>query len=511
MNPPLICMTLTGKTLEEDRQLVAKYTKFIDLVELRVDYLTEEEQLYARRFPSMIHLPCVLTIRRDIDGGLFDGSEFSRTCLFSRALAFANQDKAKNFAYVDFEDNFHIPSIQDAAMAFGVKIIRSIHNMQEPVYNLRERCEQMKKTGYEIPKIAFQPKKLSDVANLFREGAQMTDQEHIFCAMGAEGLPARILAAHTNSYLTYVSPEELSSNTSNLGHIDPVTITNLYNFRKITKKTRLFGITGWPLYKISGPEIHNSGFKKAGIDAVYIPIRSQLVSEALAFAEQVGIEGLSITNPHKESVMYYLNEQSPEVIQIGACNTAIYHNKKWMGYNTNAYGFRRALEEFLGPVKIKRKKVAVIGAGGAAKAVVYVLKQMGARVCIFNRSINHAKQLAERYGFEYCALEPDCAPVLDEYSNLIVQTTSVGATREIKPGSNILNEPNDPIYFYNFRGNEILFDILYRPAITPVMKRASLAGCRVSNGYKMLEYQAYAQFKLFTGQDFEEGTEEINF
>ena len=364
----------------------------------------------------------------------------------------------------------------------------------------------MRKTGYEIPKIAFKPKKLSDVANLFKEGSQMTDYEHILCAMGPEGLPSRILSSFTNSYLTYVSPEELIENMSGIGHIDPVTLTSLYNFRSITRNTRLFGITGWPLYKVSGPEIHNSGFKRAGIDAVYIPIRSQLASEALVFAEQIGIEGLSITNPHKESIMYYLNDQSPEVIQIGACNTAIYKNKKWIGYNTNAYGFRRALEEFLGPIRIKRKKVALIGAGGTAKAVAYVLKQMGARVCIFNRTISHAKQLAERYGFEYCQLEPECAPILDEYSNLIIQTTSVGATREIKAGAQNAPEPNDPIYFYNFRGNEILFDILYRPAITPVMKRASLAGCRVSNGYKMLEYQAYAQFKLFTGIDFEMDT-----
>ena len=170
MNSPLICMTLTGKTLEEDRQLVNRYFKFIDLVELRVDYLTEEEQLYARRFPSMIHLPCLLTIRRDVDGGLFDGSEFSRTCLFSRALAFADQDKSKNFAFVDFEEDFHIPSIQDAAMAFGVRIIRSCHSMNEPILNIRERCDIMRKTGYEIPKIAFMPNSLSDVFNLLKEG-----------------------------------------------------------------------------------------------------------------------------------------------------------------------------------------------------------------------------------------------------------------------------------------------------------------------------------------------------
>ncbi len=196
MNAPLVCLTLTGKTLEENRQLVNKYSKLIDIAELRVDHLTEEDQLYARRFPSMIHFPCVLTIRRDIDGGLFNGSEFSRTCLFSRALAFANQDRTKNFAYVDFEEDFHIPSIQDAAMAFGVKIIRSVHSMNEPIYNLRERCDEMRKTGYEIPKIAFKPKKLSDVANLFREGSQMTQYEHILCAMGPEGLPSRILSSY---------------------------------------------------------------------------------------------------------------------------------------------------------------------------------------------------------------------------------------------------------------------------------------------------------------------------
>lgn len=507
MNQPLICMTLTGSTLEENRQLVQKYSKLIDIVELRVDYLTEEEQLYARRFPSMIRLPCILTIRRDVDGGKFSGGEFSRTCLFGRALAFADQDRAKNFAYVDFEDDFHIPSIQDAAMAFGVKIIRSVHSLEEPIYNLKARCDEMRKTGYEIPKIAFLPRKLSDVSNLFKEGEQITQYEHIFCALGVQGLPARILASYSNSYLTYVSPEELLNNTTFLGHIDPVTMTSLYNFRSITKQTQLFGITGWPLYKTSSPEIHNAGYKKLGINAVYFPIRSPLVSEALTFAEQLGIKGLSITIPHKESVLYYLNDQSPEVVQIGACNTAIYKNKKWIGYNTDAYGFKRALLEFLGPMSIKRKKVAIIGAGGAAKAVAYILKQMGARVCIFNRTLSHAKQIAERYGFKYCTLEPDCAPILDEYSNLIIQTTSVGMTKEIKPGTPPQPEHNDPIYFYNFRGNELLMDLIYKPAITPVMKRASLSGCRVNNGYRMLEYQAYAQFKLFTGQDFEEDTD----
>ena len=500
MNQPLVCMTLTGKTLEENLKLVKKYEKYIDIVELRVDHLDEDEQLYARRFPAMIYQPCILTIRRDIDGGLFTGGEFARTNLYARALAFANPDKSKNFAFVDFEDDFHIPSIQDAAMAFGVKIIRSYHNMKDPVTNIRERCDIMRKTGYEIPKIAFMPHSLSDVLNLIKEGERMTQYEHILCAMGPLGFPSRILASYTNSFLTYVSPQEVLENTKAIGHIDPVTINDVYHFHSINQDTSLYGITGWPLVKTSSPEIHNKGYAAKGMNAVYIPYRSPLIADTLSFCEGIGVKGLSVTIPHKESVLYYLHEQSPEVVQIGACNTIVRKNNKWLGYNTDAPGFRRALEEFLGPVKIKHKKVAVIGAGGAAKAIVYVLKQMGARVCIFNRTVETAAQLADKYGFNYCQLDAHCAAKLDEYSTLIVQTTSVGMNAE---GPS--NSDNDPIYFYDFRGNELLFDIVYEPAITPVMKRASIAGCRVCNGYKMLEYQGYEQFKLFTGQEYEKG------
>ena len=500
MNQPLVCMTLTGKTLDENLKLVKKYEKYIDIVELRVDHLDEDEQLYARRFPAMIYQPCILTIRRDIDGGLFTGGEFARTNLYARALAFANPDKSKNFAFVDFEDDFHIPSIQDAAMAFGVKIIRSYHNMKDPVTNIRERCDIMRKTGYEIPKIAFMPHSLSDVLNLIKEGERMTQYEHILCAMGPLGFPSRILASYTNSFLTYVSPQEVLENTKAIGHIDPVTINDVYHFHSINQDTSLYGITGWPLLKTSSPEIHNKGYAAKGMNAVYIPYRSPLIADTLSFCEGIGVKGLSVTIPHKESVLYYLHEQSPEVVQIGACNTIVRKNNKWLGYNTDAPGFRRALEEFLGPVKIKHKKVAVIGAGGAAKAIVYVLKQMGARVCIFNRTVETAAQLADKYGFNYCQLDAHCAAKLDEYSTLIVQTTSVGMNAEVPS-----NSENDPIYFYDFRGNELLFDIVYEPAITPVMKRASIAGCRVCNGYKMLEYQGYEQFKLFTGQEYEKG------
>ena len=243
MNRPLICMTLSGKTLEENALLAKKYSKKTDVVELRVDCLNEEEQLYVRRFPSMIQQPCLLTIRRDIDGGKFIGSEFSRTTLFGKALAFADQNRAKNFAYVDFEEDYHIPGIQDAAMAFDIRIIRSLHSMTEPVTNLRERAAEMLKTGYEIPKIAFMPNTLKDVTNMFYEGEQMKT-DHIFIAMGDMGLPSRVLSSKSNSFFTYTSPEETISNLSGIGQITPDVLNDLYRFRNIDENTALYGITG---------------------------------------------------------------------------------------------------------------------------------------------------------------------------------------------------------------------------------------------------------------------------
>ena len=497
MAAPLICMTLTGRSIEENINLVRKYAKYCDIVELRADYLEEDEQLLIRKFPALINKPCILTIRRSSDGGLWTGSEFSRTNLFGRALAFADPDKKRNFAYVDFEEDYHIPSIQDAAMAFGVRIIRSCHNMTEPITNLRKRCDSMRKTGYEIPKIAFMPKTLSDVVNLFHESAHMEGYDHILCAMGAEGFPSRLLSVLSGSYLTYTSPQETMQNTNTIGHIDPVTINELYNFRSITRNTKLYGIAGWPLLKTSSPEIHNTGYKNHNMDAVYFPVRSQLISEALNFAEQLDLKGMSVTIPFKESVIFYLHELSPEVMQIGACNTIVRKNYKWIGYNTDCTGFERALIEFLGNVKTKKMKVAIIGAGGAAKAIAYTVKKLGMKACVFNRTLENAQKLAERYNFEAAALTADSVEMLDEYSSLIIQTTSVGMNSEGPSSSE-----NDPLYFYKFRGNEMVFDIIYTPAATPIMRRASSAGCKVCNGYKMLEYQAYEQFKLFTGEDY---------
>ncbi len=498
MKRPLVCLTLTGKTLSENIATIENYRKYIDLVELRVDFLDENERLYIRNFPAMAGLPCILTIRRKIDGGRFVEGESSRTVLFARAMAFAEENRSKNFAYVDFEEDFHVPSLQDSALAFGTRVIRSVHDMQNPILDISSRLASLRTTGYEIPKIAFMPKTLSDVTNLFQQAKKFGESEQILCAMGPLGLPSRILSAKINSYLTYTSPVEASARLQTLGHLDPITLSDIYHFQSISDSTKVFGITGWPLNSTLSPALHNKGFEKHNIDAVYVPIRSESVDDAIEFCNEVGVKGLSVTIPHKENVLADLREVSSQVGEIGACNTILNKGDYWIGDNTDALGFSRSLLEFTGTKNIKHWKVALIGAGGAAKAIAYALKTLGAKVCVFNRTASRAKKLAEQFGFKWALLTPENEHMIEKYSDLIVQTTSVGMG-----SSSPSSSENDPIYFYDFKGHEMVFDIIYVPETTPIMARAEKAGCRVQNGFPMLQYQGYRQFELFTGEKYD--------
>lgn len=211
----------------------------------------------------------------------------------------------------------------------------------------------------------------------------------------------------------------------------------------------------------------------------------------------LGVRGLAVTVPHKETVIPELIKLDAEAQAIGACNTVVRTDGGWAGCNTDAYGFRTALLRFLGVKKLRTRRVAVIGAGGAAKAVAYAVKSLGAKACIFNRTLSHAKALAERYGFDYAPLGPEALKKIEKYADIIIQTTSQGMNSDGQA-----SKEDDPLYFYQFNGTETVFDLVYVPAVTPIMARASEAGCKTCNGEEMLKYQGCKQFKIFTGIDY---------
>lgn len=490
-----ICLVLTAPTIKENLALVDLYRKWIDIAELRVDCLNQDERLNIRKFPALSNIPCILTIRRNTDGGRFLEGEGSRIAHFARGLAFADTDRRKNFAYVDFEEDLNVPSLEEAARAFGTKIIRSIHNMNGPITNLKEKVLELRRTQDEIAKIAFMPRNLSDITNLFKEAKKCTDTEYILIAMGPFGQATRILAPLVGSAITYTSALDNNTFSSfNLGQLDPTALHELYQVRNITASTSIFGVTGNPLTTTSSPLIHNRAYKKQGIDAVYIPIKAETIEESIEFANEIGIQGLSVTNPFKEAVLPNVGQLSKEAGEIGASNTIVKQGQSWVGHNTDALGFSRALMEFVGRKNLSGMRISIIGAGGVARAIAYAIKELRGKACVFNRTADKARELAALYNFKWASLDPGNRHILETYSDIIIQTTNVGMASLID---------QDPLDFYSFSGHEAVYDVIYAPEKTKLLQRAEKAGCSICNGYSMLQYQAELQFKLFTGLDFE--------
>ena len=475
---PLICLTLTARTLSEDIALARKYAKFVDIVELRADCLDPGERSEIGAFPSSVPMPAILTVRRKADGGAFEGSDAEREALFHDVGA---------FAFVDFESDFDPPTATQAAQAAGVRLIRSRHVFEGGSGAIASEADAQCHSADEIPKIAFMPRHLSDVTDLFRTAASLLPRDRIFCAIGPLGTVTRVLAGHAGSFLTYVSPAELLSNTAGIGHLDPVRLNEVYSFRTITDKTSLCGVTGWPLAVTSSPEVHRAFYVRDNLDAVLVPLPAEDVADAIGMAEMLGLRGLAVTIPHKKSLLRFLDETDEAVKAIGAANTVVWRNGRRYGCNTDAAGFTKALTDFLGRNDLTGQKVAILGAGGAARAIAYAIWKLGGDGCVYARDISRAAAVAEQYDFTSETLDKLGAAGMRP--DLIVQCTSVG--------HGATDPSADPIPHYAFDGHEAVYDLVYKPAVTPVMARARAAGCRAESGMTMLRAQAELQHRLW--------------
>ena len=474
---PYICLTLTAPTIAEDIALARKYMPLVDLVELRADCLNPGETKAIGIFPSSVPMPAILTVRRKADGGAFEGSDAEREALFAHAGA---------FAFVDFESDFDPPAATHEARGGGVRIIRSRHIFDGCSGAIAAEADAQCRAADEIPKIAFMPRRLSDVDALFRTTATLPPRDRIFCAMGPLGTVTRVLAGRASSFLTYVSPKELLSNTAGIGHLDLERLNEVYSFRSITDKTLLSGVTGWPLAVTSSPEVHRAFYVRDNLDAVLVPLPAEDVGDAIGIAETLGLKGLAVTIPHKESLLRFLDEKDEAVTAIGAANTVVWRNGRRHGYNTDAAGFTKALTDFLGRNDLSGQRVAILGAGGAARAIAYAIWKLGGNATVYARDIARASAIATPYGFASATL----ADLGDgRHPDLIVQCTSVG--------HGATDPSADPIPHYVFDGHEALYDLVYNPAVTPVMARACAAGCRVESGMSMLRAQAELQHRLW--------------
>ncbi|MDR2096105.1 MAG: type I 3-dehydroquinate dehydratase [Treponema sp.] len=489
-----ICLCLTAKTIKRNLEILEKNRKWTDIAELRVDCLDPDERFLIRHFPEKAGIPVILTIRRDIDGGQYTGGEGARVSLFSKGLAFADVDPRRNFAYIDLEEDLNVSSLEDAARTFGTRIIRSFHNLNGIEENIPAKLRGLRRVGNELVKAAMMPNSLEDVVKIYRAAKETADMEKILLCMGHLGVNTRILAEKLGSGISYTCAlGESDSPQAAPGQLDVRELAELYHFRTITADTRVFAVVGYPLTATSSPAFFNTVFGLEEVNAVYVPIPADSIDSFIELAGEIGIEGASITVPHKESILSHLSYKSPEVKNIGACNTILKEAHSWKGYNTDAMGFSDALLEFIDKKNLKGKRVTIIGAGGSARAVAAEVYRLGAKALILNRTAIRARRLALTYDFAWSALDEKGTDMVMKYADIIIQTTSVGM------------EPNvdaDPLEFYTFSGKETVMDLIYKPEKTKFLKRALHAGCKIMNGYDMLIRQARYQYVYFMGREF---------
>jgi shikimate dehydrogenase len=250
----------------------------------------------------------------------------------------------------------------------------------------------------------------------------------------------------------------------------------------IDTATQVFAVMGNPVRHSLSPVMFNRAFSETGYNGVYAAFQVVAIKDGMAAMRSLGIKGASITIPHKVSILDFLDEIDPVAESIGAVNTVINHEGRLRGYNSDCLGAVAALEEITG---LEGKRVAIIGAGGAARAIGFGVKSRGSSLTLINRTVTNGDKLST-------ALEADFIPISELQSlpfDILIQTTPVGMT------PNILQSPVPDALL---TPGLLVMDIVYAPLKTRLLKDAEKTGCRTINGLSMFVHQAAFQFELWT-------------
>jgi shikimate dehydrogenase len=265
---------------------------------------------------------------------------------------------------------------------------------------------------------------------------------------------------------------------------------------ELTGKTRVCGVIGDPIEHTMSPVMHNAAFRNKGLDYIYLPFRVSkgALRPAIAGMRALNIRGLNVTIPHKVAVIPFLDEIDPLADKIGAINTITNDGGILKGYNTDATGFLRALREQ--GIEPNGKKVVILGAGGAARAISFILAENGSGLTILNRTWAKAKacagRISEIFNSDVRALQlnRENLEVALKECDILVNTTNVG----MSPNTDETPVPSDL-----FKAGLVLFDIVYNPIRTRLQREAEKSGVAVIGGLDMFLWQGVLAFEQWTG------------
>ena len=486
----MLCVTIacgSHTRMSNEHQLLAE--DGVKLVELRLDFLRREPDL-SRLIPER-PTATVVTVRRSQDGGLWKESEEKRIRLLRSAIAAGPE-------YVDLEVD-----VASSIPRFGkTRRIISYHDLEHTPVNLESLHQEMLTKDPDFIKIAVMPRNVDDMfrfIGFIRAKNDLAKRNGdrgvriVGICMGEMGQATRILSKKFGMPFTYAtfSKDRIIAP----GMLVYKEIRDLYHHETTNAATDVYGIIGYPIGHSLSPLVHNRSFVEQKINAVYVPfpLGEEDVPRFLERATEFGIKGLSVTIPHKVIVNKRLTKIDPAVDKVGACNTIVFKGDERFGYNTDYMAAVSSIELAAGgkPTDeesvLDGKEALVLGAGGAGMALAYGLKKRGVHVTVVDIDGNKAFELSKHLECEVA----DWKARGNLKSDIVVNCTPAG----MHPNVNFT-----PYEKSDLRQGMIVFDAVYNPEQTLLLKSAKEKGCIVVSGVEMFVGQACLQFKLFTGQ-----------
>ncbi|HPZ06604.1 MAG TPA: shikimate dehydrogenase [Candidatus Eremiobacteraeota bacterium] len=476
MKSTAICISLGRDNIKETLLDLKEAEKSADIIEVRIDYMKDINESTLEELLKKRTKPIIITIRKTDEGGRFSGSEEERLNLLKKSIRL----KAD---YVDIE----LSSGEEIISSLienkeNTKIICSYHNFKETPGKIKSIYGRIKKLKPHIIKIVTFGESINDN---FKHFELLKNNKNLisFC-MGLKGQISRILGAKYGSFLTFASLSNDSKTAE--GQIAIEDLIDLYNINLLNKNTKILGVTGSYAENSLSKYMHNVNFREQGENYTYIPFKTEKedLEEFMKNFKKFNFFGSAVTIPHKIDIIKYLDDIEDRAKKIGAVNTIVNKDGKLTGYNTDCKGAIDALSK---KTELKDRKVLVLGAGGAARAICYGLKEKEFSVIIANRTEERAMKLAEELDMKICPLED-----IYKYNyHIIINTTSIGMYPHI----------NESIVEKDFLKGKVVFDIVYRPMMTKMLRDAIAVGSTVVEGYEMLLYQGIEQYKLWTGKE----------
>jgi len=476
---PRVCVAVIGSdasNMIEKAEAVVRDNSFL---EFRLDYLSKPElalpkiKRFMETHPGTV---AIATCRRVAGGGKFRGSIASQLNILTKAAASGCQ-----LLDMELQTASKCKPPQLLKLRSRAALILSYHDFRA-TRKLEEILEKMLKYPADFYKVVSTATTLSDNVTMMKFLQTQSDKHALIgLCMGEQGIISRVLSVRAGSVFTFgaVSADLKTAP----GQISAGELRSIYRIDQVDAATRVYGVAGDPIEHSLSPVIMNTALRRENVNGVYLPLHAKTLKDLMRCVREIPLHGLSVTMPYKQSILAHLDNTDAHTTKIGACNTVVRgQDGKLYGFNTDAAGVVRPLEQRL---SIENAKVLVLGAGGAARAAVFGLKERGAEIWILNRTAVKAQKLA-RQAKARTIKRADLRKIAFD---VIINATSVGMG----------NTRDCPLKDEEIQAR-VVFDMVYDPVETHLLQVARAKGIAVIPGVEMFVQQAARQFEIWTGK-----------